>query len=536
MAKAYTTYGTKQTSQHQPIVGREKEMVQNNAGGYTFAVNDWTRLDRFIILGSEGGTYYVNAKELTKQNAECVLHCIQLNGERTVDRIVELSESGRAPKNDPALFALALASKYGDNATRKAAYAALPRVGRIGTHLFHFVQYREQFGGWSRGLRGAIANWYESKTPSDLAYQAVKYQQRDGWSHRDLLRLAHPKTDNATRNTIYHWMVKGWDGVGDEPHPEKDLQFIWAFEKAKTATKSKEIVSLIADYNLPREAIPTQFLTEKDVWDALLVKMPMEAMIRNLATMTRVGLLVPLSDAVNTIRERLANADYIKKSRLHPIKVLAALKTYEQGHGERGQNSWTPVPAIVDALNDAFYTSFGNVTPTGKNFLFGVDVSGSMTYGTIAGMEGITPNIAATAMAMVTAKVEKNYHIMGFADSFRDLGVTANMRLDQAMEKTSGMSFGGTDCALPMLWAIQHKAKVDTFVVLTDNETWFNEKLHPVQALQQYRQKMGIPAKLVVAGMTSTNFTIADPSDGGSLDVVGFDTATPELISDFAVN
>ena len=45
---------------------------------------------------------------------------------------------------------------------------------------------------------------------------------------------------------------------------------------------------------------------------------------------------------------------------------------------------------------------------------------------------------------------------------------------------------------------------------------------------------MGIPARLIVVGMTATNFTIADPEDPGTLDVVGFDTATPRLISDFA--
>ena len=45
---------------------------------------------------------------------------------------------------------------------------------------------------------------------------------------------------------------------------------------------------------------------------------------------------------------------------------------------------------------------------------------------------------------------------------------------------------------------------------------------------------MGIGAKLVVIGMVSNGFTIADPNDAGMLDVVGFDTATPSIITDFA--
>ena len=51
----------------------------------------------------------------------------------------------------------------------------------------------------------------------------------------------------------------------------------------------------------------------------------------------------------------------------------------------------------------------------------------------------------------------------------------------------------------------------------------------------QYRDKMGIPAKMIVVGMISNGFTIADPDDAGMLDVVGFDTAVPQLMSDFVV-
>jgi len=68
--------------------------------------------------------------------------------------------------------------------------------------------------------------------------------------------------------------------------------------------------------------------------------------------------------------------------------------------------------------------------------------------------------------------------------------------------------------------------------VLTDSETWTGQ-VHPVQALRQYRDRSGIAAKLVVVGMVSNGFSIADPNDAGMLDVVGFDTATPSVISDF---
>ena len=70
-------------------------------------------------------------------------------------------------------------------------------------------------------------------------------------------------------------------------------------------------------------------------------------------------------------------------------------------------------------------------------------------------------------------------------------------------------------------------------MIYTDSDTWAGE-LHPVQALRQYRERTNIAAKLIVVGMVSNGFSIADPNDAGMLDVVGFDTAAPQLMADFA--
>ncbi len=69
-------------------------------------------------------------------------------------------------------------------------------------------------------------------------------------------------------------------------------------------------------------------------------------------------------------------------------------------------------------------------------------------------------------------------------------------------------------------------------MVYTGSETWAGA-IHPVQALREYREKTGIAAKLVVVGMVSNGFSIADPDDGGMLDVVGFDAAAPAVNADF---
>ncbi len=547
MSYLQNVLSTRQTPQSAPIPGTDQ--VPNSAGGFAWAVDDWTRLDRFLILGSEGGSYYAGEQKLTLENAATVKRCVELDGERAVRRIVEISDAGRAPRNDPAIFALAVASAWGEASARSAAFRALPRVCRTGTHLFHFAGYVEGMRGWGRGLRTAVASWYSERPARDLAYQAVKYGQRDGWSHRDLLRLAHPKAEpDSAHNALYRWIVKGWEGVDEEPHPDPDLRLIWACERVKRVGTREEVAALVAEYGVPREAVPTYWLGQAVVWEALLQGMPMTALIRNLATLTRVGLLTPHADATRRVVAQLTDGERLRRARVHPIQVLSALRTYAQGHGERGNHQWAPVAQVVDALDAAFYTGFGNVSPTGKRWMLALDVSGSMACGLIAGVPGLTPRIASAAMALITAAVEPNHSLVAFTagqggyggqwgggvSGLTPLALSPRQRLDDVVKTVAALPMGGTDCSLPMLHATKHRIPVDCFVIYTDSETWHGQ-IHPAQALREYRGRMGIPARLVVCGMLSNGFTIADPDDAGMLDVVGFDTATPNLISDFAV-
>ncbi len=142
-------FNTTKTPQNQKIPGSKQ--AKNSAGGFSFAVDKWARLDRFLVLGSEGGSYYANERKLTVENADSVMECIKADGAKVVQRVIEISDSGRAPKNDPAIFVLAMCAKLGDDATRRAAREALPKVCRIGTHLFSFADSIESFGGWGPG-------------------------------------------------------------------------------------------------------------------------------------------------------------------------------------------------------------------------------------------------------------------------------------------------------------------------------------------------------------------------------------------------
>src|SRR5437016_6821733 len=164
-------FNRRSTPQSQPIPGSSQ--VRNAGGGYSWDVDDWTRLDRFLILGAEGGTYYIAEQDLVKQNQDALVRCVKADGVRAVNRIVEISDSGRAPKNHPAIFALALVAAHGNVDAKALAFQGPQQVCRIGTHLFHFAAYVNALRGWGRGLRNAVGRWYVSREPDDLALQAV---------------------------------------------------------------------------------------------------------------------------------------------------------------------------------------------------------------------------------------------------------------------------------------------------------------------------------------------------------------------------
>lgn len=531
----YARLATKPIPQSEPLNDRQ---IVNHAGGYVFALDDWKRLDRFLILGSDAPTYYQKAADLTRENAKCVERCYVLDAERTVARIVEISDAGRAPKNDPAIFALALGAASPDVKTRQLALGALPKVCRIGTHLFQFVTAVRTLGrGWGRTLKRAVARWYDEKPVDAVAYQAIKYRSREGYSHKRLLQTAHPSGGEVRaprsmgelismeRPALYRWICD------KEIAKERLPPIVVAHIDAMNCPDVKTWVQLVEKYNLPWEALPTEANAKPEVWQAMLPKMGLTALIRNLGNMTRIGAITPMSEHERVAVERIKDRDALKKARVHPFAILLAKAVYATGHGVMGKGTWSPSAPIVAALEDAFYAAFDNVVPTNKRTFIGLDISGSMS----SPFNGTCMSVAeaAAAMCMVTARTEPWSMIRGFSTQMIDMKITTKDSLETVMQKTANHAHGGTDCALPMVYAMHNKINVDVFQVVTDNETWAGS-IHPMEALRRYRAMTGINAKLIVVGMTATKFSIADAQDGGALDVVGFDSAAPAVMADFA--
>jgi len=551
MFEALKRYVSQGATQLEPLSGQ----VPNNAGGYSFETDKWQQLKRFLILGTASGSYYVGEHKLTSQNLDAVAQCIDEDALKVVQLVKEISLAGRAPKNDPALLVLAMvASRQVQLTTKtgaaiivptegaKAAYAAIPDVARTFTHLSHFVTFirKGKLRGWGRGFRRAIARWFTSKSPRDLVYQAIKYRSRDGFSQKDVAWLCHAATflakGDATRRAIFNYM--GYLAKAGTPHvvpgdvDESLLKQLRAVQALSEVTDESQAADLVREHSLPMECVPTQFRGPA-VYAAVAGHANLGWLVRNLGNLGKAGLLsINDTNFVQSVCAKIKDHDAIRKARLHPLSLLIALNTYKGGKSIKGDGSWEIVPKVLDALDQAFYASFRYVEPAGKRILIGIDVSGSMRGTRVHGVDNLMAHEAAAVLALVAANAEDNFHCMAFDTAAHPLSISPKQRVDDVMRVITQTGGGGTDCAQPFIYAKDKKLKIDLFVCLTDSETWAGRQ-HVMPALQAYRKAMGINAKAINIAMTAnrvSNFN-ADPL---CLEISGFDTTIPEVISLFA--
>lgn len=522
--------------------------VKNNAGGFVYESTPLSRLNRFLIIGTDGGTYYQSEKELTIKNCQFVVDLIKTQPADVAAAVYNVSTEGRALRQGPTLMVWALLLAYCENEPVKdwvKCYTC--EVARTGTMVMQLAKYIDLVSGWGTAKRKAIAGFYESRNANSIAYQVAKYPSRFNWTHRDLLRKVHPAatTDGApdlAKAAVYDHMCGRLTATELETviGPNYLTGKARAFEED---ISTQDLINVIEDYSLAWEMIPTDKLNDAVVLDALVPNMRYGALLRNLNRLTWSGWLEPNGDNRAHILQRLVDQKEIDTSRIHPFNIYMASRTYGNGQGMRGNKTWNVVSGIADALDDAFLLAFNNMKPIGGRHLVALDVSGSMVSHVVPGISAME---ASAALATITLRTEANVQIVAFSDSSRqgtfrnrngslmpvDLGAKSTINSVQAAMRKLSAYMTGTDCSLPFTWAQENNYSFDHFSLYTDNETYAG-KQHPSVALNNYRRSSGINANTAVVAMSATPFTIADPNDTGMLDVVGLDTNLPGLLSEF---
>lgn len=507
--------------------GSIKGMIPNSAGGVSFAVGDKEKLERFLMIGTFGGTYYASEKKLTDENTKLILEMIKRSPRVVLDTTTKFVVEKRLFKQDTALYVLALIITHADQDTKNEAYKMVPSYCFTATHLFTFISMCKDLRGWSKGLCNAVSRWYTNKDEDTLVYQWLKYRNRAGYTHRDVLRLAHPKAVNKRQNLIFRNMVGKDDKLLD------NTQFCAFTEVQKYKEHGhgmSDIVECIQSGKLTWEMVPTELLNDKTVLMQLASTMPMMALIRNLNRMTWVGLFDRPTATAGAILDKLKNAKEVESSGIHPIFVLNAIKTYSQGKGDLSDNTWTPNQRILDALNVTFELAFKNVQQSFQNVLVAIDASGSM--GSEAAGTKMSCTQLAGALTLVNLRSMPNAKVITFKEKYAEPNFGARTSYDDILAKLG--TSGGTDCGQAFRYALDKALDLDAIVIYTDSETWAGSRTSH-DLLAEYKRKHNKDVKVIEVAMVANSFTNY-PTDSNVLRVVGYDANVPELITRFLKN
>jgi 60 kDa SS-A/Ro ribonucleoprotein len=458
----------------------DPDQVPNNAGGFVWQISDKEQVIRYLIIGSEGGNFYQTPQQVSSTCASCVLRMTRTpdNFKWLIDTIRQVSTSGRAAKQEPTLLALATAIVFARTpADKTAALNAVNDCVRILTHMYILIGYIKIFSkaghpsltaphaasaaataaataatpppvtgsGIGRGIRRVFGEYFYSRTGIEIANLMTKYQNREGWTIKDVLTLIHinpsQMKDDGGRLAIEQVFKTKEEFepilAAAPPTAEPTKTFISAIKEihtivlrsTTTATASTtqgeldRIVHLINQVGLCREQLPSQLFKHKKIWEALLHSkgangkgkgMPLTALIRNLGKLStaEIGIITPSpTPTVTAICDRITDAADIKRTRIHPYTILVAMLTYQKGQGDKGSLIWHVNPQIIAALDKAFKLAFQNITPTGKRIKIALDVSGSMSSAFCTGSPVVNCATGSVAMMMMTLYVENQHRL-----------------------------------------------------------------------------------------------------------------------------
>lgn len=497
-------------------MGRRARRDAQQVRVHVHAMGVCNTFKRYLVFSTEGPSPIVGA--ILRSTETCA---------EAIEIIRSFRESDRVPTLVPLLYAFSrIAHRRGNSAhdieTRRKALEMLPDICKTPTQLFMFLRFGDSWGSMKKA---AVRAWYTKQPPMKLAHLVTKYRSREGWTHLDVMRMAHIRVSDLTED-MQSVMQYIHSGVARHPY----LQVV---ETVRHATSEEAVTSAIAgdrataSPNIVMEHIPKQFLSSLSVWGLIVDTLGLTCLMRSLSKLTSIGMFnSPLYTDIVTAK--LTDSSILAAARMHPMNVLIAWKTYRSSKSVRGHSTWQPDALITSALETAFYASFKYVEPTNLRIFYALDVSGSMAMETTKA--GLSCFEAMIAMVMTLVRTEPTCTCMAFANGLYPFPISARSTLEEAM--TIAGPQGSTDCALPMMHAVAHGLEFDCIAIFTDND--HNTRGHdPYMELQKYRRQCGIDIRAVVCGMSSSRFSVFPDADPLCLNLAGFDANAPAQLKEF---
>lgn len=427
---------------------------------------------QMLLTNTLGSTFYATAGELLVGSNKIHEEMVAKDPEFAAKAIVYARKYGYM-RTQP-IFGLVKLSKVNLKLFKQAFSGVILTPADL--QDFFVILKGEGRGHGGRGIKSAVAAWLNENLSE---YWAIKYNGRGrGYSLSDIVRLVHPRSES--KNALYRYLVHG--------EVDENLKQIAKFEELKVTQIPKEQVRLIQDGKLPHEVVTGSAKMTPELWSALVPVMPTFALLRNLATLDRAGVL---DDHRDFITARLNDPEALKKSKILPFRFLNAYYALEEK------------PWVQDVLRQSVELTFENLPKIpGRTAIF-LDISGSMYGGNFWGRDddlGVAPIKTASVVAFALFKKTGgkgplwlfNNHVYDAKPSLYDSILTQAEKIHPS---------GGTSSDAPFRALTDRNEKVDNIIMITDEQQNLGSPVY--RELKSYKKKVNPNVNTFVIDISS---------------------------------
>jgi 60 kDa SS-A/Ro ribonucleoprotein len=412
------------------------------------------------------------------------------------DRNVLLQEAldlhAEMMRTDPAYAARALVYARNEGLMRLQPILGLVYLSQYDTALFSRIfsqiirippdlaDFLTILSGLGRGQGGrAIKREVAGFLNGIDEYWALKYNGRGrGYNLGDAIATAHPVPRDERQNQLFRYLT-------GQAAQLQELPQIAAFEALKRADNDEQRIRHINEGRLPHEVVTGTVQPTPAVWQAILHQLPLFALLRNLNTLDRVGILDENRDYIS---RRLTDREALQKAKIMPFRFVNA---FEQVH-----KAW-----MRDVLRQAVEMCFANLPVlNGRSAIF-LDISGSMSGEFIR---------IGSVFALALFKLSGGQAIFWLFDTeVYDAQASLHDSILSQAEKIKAR--GGTDTGAPLRALRSSREKVDNIIMITDEQQntgspFYNE-------LQSYRRKYNPDTRAFIIDVAPYQGALVPPVD-----------------------
>lgn len=481
----------------------------NQAGGQAYEFTPEHALAQLACTGNFNDTFYGKAADqleaLRQAASKCspkfLAQCALYAREKGYMKDMPAALAVILSKSDPVLLDT-IFDRVIDNGKQVRNFVQMCRSGAFG---------RKSLGS---GPKRLVRRWLANKSD----YALFRASVGNSPSLSDVIKMVHPRPSNPTRDALYAYLI-------GKPHEGSALpEIVKSFEAWKKGEGSGKVPNV--DFRML-----TGLPLKKEDWKQIALDGAWHQTRMNLNTYERHGVLGD-NEVVEALATKLRDPEQIRKARAFPYQLLAAFLFTGASLDRRLKN----------ALQDAVEIATENVPAYDGNVSVIVDVSGSMTWGSVTGQRGSASSkvrpIEVAALVGATVLRRNDKAVMLPVDTAVHSAHNINPR-DSIMtnaQKLAAFGGGGTDLGAAMSQIAAGKVIPDLIIMVSDNESWVGGNRYGSTRTMEIFNRLKIRnsnLKMVCIDTTANSTSQASSLSPDILNIGGFSDQIWETVRRF---